>query len=547
MRATLIQRPMDFCDRMIEGFCVHSEKRFRTSFMIETIKNRRVFYITLFCAALGAVCGAALIAHGYVGYYTRYMADDYCSIGNYRTSGLIGMQRDLYVGWSGRFSFTFAIGLAAVFGGTKLVPYLPALALIVWLVALAWLIFQFRLARGYLHRLLIALPMAELIIFATLDDNKGGVYEALYWQTGMLTYVAPLICLTIYAGYLKHVYERAAQKFPASRAYTLGTIFFSVSLAFIAGGFSETYVALQTCLLLVAVVACQTSANKTLRRTLLPLLIAGLVASVTAAIIILLAPGNKVRQAFYPPHPAWPVIFKTSLEHALGFIIGEHNYPGTRLVRAAALLLPMVLGFQWPPRERESKPTALQHMSRGAQWLLLLLSPIIALCLIAVCFAPAMYGMSVEPPPRALITPQFVLICCAAMYGYTAGSALKHAYLSRSPNNSALLNGLFIAVSLALMFAPVEAARRTFARVPKTRALAYAWDKEDQSIRAAKSRGETDLTVQILYNIGGTDSMSGDPHWFVNQCAAAYYGVNSITAKPEGESMRIMMLDEYPR
>lgn len=524
-----------------------TRRRFRAPQMIEPIKNRRAFYISLFCAALGAVFGAALVAHACVGYYTRYMADDYCSIGNYRASGLIWMQRDLYLGWSGRFSFTFAIGLAAFFGGTKIVPYLPALALIVWLAALTWLILQFRLAQGLLHPLYVAVALAGLIIFATLDDNKGGVYEALYWQTGMLTYIAPLICLTVYAGYLKRVYERrAAQKFPASRVYTAWTIFVSGGLAFIAGGFSETYVALQTCLLLVAILACRTSANKTLRWALQPLLIAGIIASVAAAVVILLAPGNKVRQAFYPAHPAWLVIFKTSFEHAFNFIIGEHNYPGTRLVRAAALLLPAVLAFQLPPREGASKTTASQQTNKRAKWLLLL-SPVIALCLIAVCFAPAMYGMSIEPPPRALVTPQFVLICFAAMCGYTTGSALKHIYVSRSTNNSDLLNGLFIAVSLALVFAPVAAARRTFARVPKARALAYAWDKEDKAIRAAKSRGETDLTVPILYNIGGTDSMSGDPHWFVNQCAATYYGVNSITAKPDGESMRIMMFDEYPK
>jgi hypothetical protein len=66
------------------------------------------------------------------------------------------------------------------------------------------------------------------------------------------------------------------------------------------------------------------------------------------------------------------------------------------------------------------------------------------------------------------------------------------------------------------------------------------WDKQDQEIRGAKERGETDLTVPVAYNIGRTDLMTADPEWYVNKCVAGYYGLNTITARPSAEGLKIL-------
>jgi hypothetical protein len=87
---------------------------------------------------------------------------------------------------------------------------------------------------------------------------------------------------------------------------------------------------------------------------------------------------------------------------------------------------------------------------------------------------------------------------------------------------------------------PPYAAKRTLAPVGKARALAAIWDRRDAEIRAAIARGERRLTVPADYNLGGTDMMTGDASWYVNECAAAFYGAETITATHGGEGSRVM-------
>src|ERR671917_175383 len=97
-------------------------------------------------ASAALLLGAPLLAHAYVGLFTRYMADDYCTAAALRQAGLLAMQKALYVGWSGRFSFTLAAGLVETLGA-GVVPYLPALVLAAWVAALVWAASQFGLSR----------------------------------------------------------------------------------------------------------------------------------------------------------------------------------------------------------------------------------------------------------------------------------------------------------------------------------------------------------------------------------------------------------------
>src|ERR1051326_9015731 len=62
-----------------------------------------------------ALLATPLLAHAYLGFFTRYMADDYCTAASAR-DGLLAMQKHFYLGWSGRFAFTFTIGLVESLG-----------------------------------------------------------------------------------------------------------------------------------------------------------------------------------------------------------------------------------------------------------------------------------------------------------------------------------------------------------------------------------------------------------------------------------------------
>jgi hypothetical protein len=80
------------------------------------------FFLDLIAAALSVILTLTLAAHAYIGFFSRYVADDYCTAATVRTAGLLLTQKHFYVSWSGRFSFTLKVSLVELLG-TRVVPY----------------------------------------------------------------------------------------------------------------------------------------------------------------------------------------------------------------------------------------------------------------------------------------------------------------------------------------------------------------------------------------------------------------------------------------
>ena len=479
----------------------------------------------LFLIIFAMLFAVAIFAHAYIGFFTRYMADDYCTASALHNDGLLGLQKHVYLGWSGRFSFNFAIGLVELLGH-EIVSLLPALALSLMLVVLNWTISRFELTLAWRRPLLTSFVLAELIVFVTLSDNRGGVYESLYWQTGMLTYWSPLILMVGYVGFVKHVDGSTIA--PGALYLCL-----SAALTFVSGGFNETYAVFQMCGLLIAIGWCLWARRSRLTK----LLVAGLIGSIVAVVVVYLAPGNTVRRTQFPPPPELPTLLKSSAGAALNFMFSEQNYPGTFFYRALALLIPALLAIYAVPRNSTAARDVVSE--RSSQWLTLVVLPLIGFAVVMSCFVPAIYVMSKQPPPRALVTPQFLMTSLLVVWSYNAGHLLRH-YLESSGRRFSVLGAVSLLLATALTLAPIQAARRTFSKAARVRALAQLWDRQDQEIRAAKARGETDLKVPVAYNIGGTDLMTANPQWYVNQCVAGYYRVSTITATPSVEGLKIM-------
>ncbi|MFO7681741.1 MAG: hypothetical protein R6X34_16985 [Chloroflexota bacterium] len=70
-----------------------------------------------------------LLGFSYIGYFTRYATDDFCSLSDLEKYGWLDFQINRYFNWSGRFSATFftaTIDLA----GDWIVMFLPGLTLL---------------------------------------------------------------------------------------------------------------------------------------------------------------------------------------------------------------------------------------------------------------------------------------------------------------------------------------------------------------------------------------------------------------------------------
>ncbi|HVF45049.1 MAG TPA: DUF6056 family protein [Pyrinomonadaceae bacterium] len=478
----------------------------------------------LAAAALAAPMCAALVAHAYVGLFSRYWYDDFNTAAVLRERGFLGSQLYWYSNWSGRFSFHFAVNLAET-AGPWVVRLLPLAALSVWVAVTAWAACEAASLFGLSRRTLVALVSALLIVYATVESTSD-VVQSLYWQTGMLTYLAPLIFFTADAGLV----ISSVRKEPG-RAATWRVCLCAL-LALAAGGFSEVAAVLQAggvSLLLVALLA-----RGRRMRGARALALAGLGGALAALLLVALSPGNEVRQGDGTAHAGLLWSVESSFRYALYFT-EQHTrrWRGTALL---CLILPAALALA-AGASRLRKSEGASNEAPGARRLLSLLAygTAAGFALMVLCFVPGFYAQSEALPQRAHVVPKFVLVCVNFYWGALAGLALLKATRGGESLPRPLAAVCWCAVSALLFVSPLAAARRTFALGARARAYAKSWDESERSIRAAAAAGERDVTVSAVE--GGESELgfgrpelrlSRDPNAPQNVAAATYYRIDSV-------------------
>src|SRR5579859_7620442 len=135
---------------------------------------------------LGTAAAVALAILCWSGGYVRYKADDFWTASIVTRLGFWKSQTWWYERWSGRFAYTFLIGIVELIG-PMIVPALVTIVIAAWIAA------TFALFR----KLLFAYPLPCAVIFVyAVAEGAPDVPQAILWQTGLLTYVVPIAGLT---------------------------------------------------------------------------------------------------------------------------------------------------------------------------------------------------------------------------------------------------------------------------------------------------------------------------------------------------------------
>lgn len=475
--------------------------------------------------ALAVPLCAALLARAYVGLFSRYWYDDFNTAAVLRDQGFFGSQRYWYLKWSGRFSFHFAVSLAAS-AGPWVVRLLPAAALSVWVAVTVWAAYHAASLLGLKRRACVALLSALLLVCATVESTSD-VTQSLYWQTGMLTYLAPLIFFTANVGLVASSVRKEAGRAAPWR------LCLCALLALIAGGFSEVSAVLQAGgVSLLLVVSLARGRGPGVRGTR-ALVLAWLGGTLTALLVVALSPGNEVRQGLGAARAGLFWSAESSCRYALYFV---EQY--TRRRRGIALLcfaLPAALALS----AGASRVGQFAETPCARRFLKLLAYGTAAgLALIVLCFIPGFYAQSEALPGRAHIIPKFVLVCLNVYCGALAGLALLKAGRGREAVSRYTAVACWCAVSVLLIVSPLASARRTFALGARAREYARSWDEAERQIRAAAAAGARDVTVRAVegdeWELGfGRPELrlSRDPNAPQNVAASAYYRIDSVKAE----------------
>jgi hypothetical protein len=463
--------------------------------------------------ALAALC-LPLASFGVIGWFSRYAADDYCTASQVVEAGFIQAQSHLYVNWSGRFSATLLNTLFEVIG-VQAVPLLALAAVLAWVVAAAWTIRQLAAPFGWRLDLLACATLGALLVYATLDTTAD-LPQDLYWQTGLLTYLLPLILATFFVGWIaRHALGHA------SRAHLATALVPSFALAVVAGGTSETFAAAQVTALALGTAAAWALRN---RRTGM-LLFAALIGATIALAIIAVAPGNEVRQQATARTPLG-IALPESMDFMLFWLRLTFARPHA-LVLALLIVLPACMATL------STRGSAIVTFRPLRVWPALLLG---VLLVILACILPAYYALGTNPPGRAQLIPESVLLATVALVGWGLGGVAAHA-IRRAVHQLAfaLIGG--VAVLALLVAGPGLSAWRSVGVLEPARAYAAEWDLRDAQIRADRARGVQSVRVPSLPATGSVQNLEwlgpDSSDWF-NQCVAGYYGVSSIAASPGG-------------
>ena len=486
-------------------------------------------YICLSIIALTFM--AALASYIYIGFFTRYWYDDFCTAGTLRQEGFFNSQIYWYTNWSGRFSYHIIVNIAELIG-PQIVTVLPLLAVFTWCVCTTWTIYQifsaFRLPFASFSSFVLALA----VIFSTLNSTPD-IVQSLYWQTGMLTYLAPIILLTVWIGLLVFISRNQSKGFIFRLFLLIGFI-----LCFVAGGLSETYGILQlgilSIILLTAGLICFFGGVKRINSTFI---LVGFLGAILAFSIVFIAPGNKDRQAVLPEPPSKISVVKSSFLYTLNF--AERHSRRSRGVALLSLIFPVWLALIL----RKEKPdgeiySAFSDLKIKQALIIIALCIFIGFFLMFICFVPAFYALSETLPLRAQILPKFVLVTFMMSAGFIFTQAFLNSYADYHKLKFWTLTGASAALIVLLLLVPLFSARKTFALGKEASVYAEKWDEIEREMSAAKSSGVNDVIIpninadEFKLGFGRAEMLpTSNPKEGQNMCVAKYFGFNSVVAK----------------
>jgi hypothetical protein len=475
---------------------------------LETQLPRRLDKAAAAASSLVFLAGVGVFA--YTGTFSRLWADDYCYSAVMKVGGLWGGVVDWYLTSGNRLSSAALAGVSDRFGPAA-VSVLPFLFLT--LLTAAWLFFLFQLRRmarwQFGAHWLILFALMQVYFLALLSPDR---LQTVYWRMGMLHYSLPLPLLLAQLGLVAR-YVNAPGRLPV---WVFAATFL---LALFAAGNSETFAFLQLGLWGLALAALLLMPRFPLRARLAVLAASPLAGTAAALAVMFFSPQNADRLAVMPPPDNLWLTIPVTLRHTADFVFYAIRGQLTPfLVFLAVSAAVAVLSLREGP---------LLPFKRGLSAAAITLP--VTLALVASSFFPSSYAGLQYPSGRALMPGAFVLLAGASFLVFFLANTLR--FLVRPTQMR-----WFAVAALLLLFAaslyPLWAVQFQAQEQRRLSTWAARWDDRDRQIRQSLAAGAQDLQVREIEVVQSLEDMGPNADFWINRCAAVYYGAKSITANP---------------
>ena len=133
----------------------------------------------------------AVFLHAYFGYFSRYIADDYCLAGKAKMFGYFNSQVYWRNNWDGHFTSDLFTTLFILLGN-RFITFLPTISILLLLIS------SFYFIKQLLDKLLSASKWYFTLIFSVLFVflliyTTPQIVEDFYWMQGLTSYQFPII------------------------------------------------------------------------------------------------------------------------------------------------------------------------------------------------------------------------------------------------------------------------------------------------------------------------------------------------------------------
>ena len=462
-------------------------------------------------AATGLLIPPSIVIalHIYIGSFNRMLGDDYCTTYMAERLGLLRSIWYWYISWHGRYAANAADWLISLSGPEGYAVH-TFIFLSTWIVFAILAVKKALDFRGYVSfKLLAALLLAVFLVFTTLTLTPD-ILESLFWWGGVRSYLSPLILVVLYFALYFHFLSS-----PWTRLQTNLWLLFSFGLAFFMGGFSETFTPVLVLLFAVMLggtwlfIKSSSKVNATL------FLGAGFMGALLSLIVMVLAPGNAVRRAYFPVPPDVFTILRIAFTSYLTFLYNllVSSYSLTALLGAT-------LGSVWLGMKlNRISGVATLH----GQWIVIIL--FVGFILAFACFPTAVYATSEPPPGRTLITPAFILVVCFLVSSFVLGEWLANHIDQRLSWPSVLLPMI---AGVLIVYSSWNGSQRLYAMRDEHILFAQRWDEVDAQIKVAKKSGLQEVRIPSMTNWADAEYPTDNPKYWPNVCYSKFYDINII-------------------
>lgn len=463
---------------------------------------------------LPALYAAPALIYLALAFFVRFLADDYC-LGS-RVSGMgsvLLVLQDDYLHWMGRFSYS-------LMSYTLAAPGLPWIVLaavsvqLLWLAGLSWACAEAAGWIGIRRKWQAGIGLGIALIATTISGTPV-LEQSLYWPSSLWIYAAAAATLPFLAALLL----RGARLRWQGARLAAGALA-AMLLCVYAAGFTEPHAAVQLGGLALALLAL--SVLRVRNHAARVLLAASLLATIVATVVMVAAPGNAIRASHFQQQPLTTAAVNAVI-HAAAFAAASMLNFSPMSALAAVIVPALLLSVADGQPPTLSRRAALPGMAACL---------LIGLVLISGFMLPGFYATSQPPPARSYIIPQFIWMGALVGAGLFTGLWLRRS-LRRRP--TLRLAGVFVG-ALAAVALCLHAA--SFAGPLSQHAA--AWDSRDATIRAAVAGGATEMVVpplalDLAANVG-LETIGPDAEGWINQCAAAWYGLRTLRTAATEES-----------